>query len=243
MKLSPSELARLRSFIGYGRLDAPIWFLGMEEGTGGNETAIEGNLRVRLRWTERVMDMADAHDQHNLNWPYFDPDRRLKVPTVWLFMARIARALGQEQAADWHSDREAARAYVRERLGRRDGETLLAELLPLPRPRASFWAAVYQDVFATAREYEQAVLPGRIDLLAGLVKAHTPRILICYGKRNYEHYRRIAGLVDWKSLPGTRIEVAHQGRTTVALTPFFGNGQLSLKNLDVLITSLRSGAG
>ena len=241
MKLSPSELARLTSFIGYGRLDAPIWFLGMEEGTGGNETAIEGNLRVRLRWTERVMDMADAHDQHNLNGPYFDPDRRLKVPAVWLFMARIARALGQGQATDWYSDREAARTYVRERLGRRDGETLLAELLPLPRPHA-FWSEVYQDVFPTAREYGQAVLPGRIDLLAGLVRTYAPRTLICYGKRNYGHYRHIAGAADWTRLPGTRIEVAQHGRTTIALTPFFGNGQLSLKDLDVLITYLRSGA-
>ena len=242
MKLSPNELARLTSFIGYGRLDAPIWFLGMEEGTGGNETAIEGNLRVRLRWTERVMDMADAHDQHNLNGPYFDPARRLKVSSVWLFMAWIARALGQEQAADWYSDREAVRAYVRERLGRRNGETLLAELLPLPRPRTTFWPDVYQDIFPTSQAYEQAVLPQRIRLLEGLVRTQAPRTLICYGKRNYGHYRRIAGAADWTRLPGTRIEVAQHGRTAIALTPFFGNGQLSLKDLDVLITYLRSGA-
>ncbi len=41
MALLNNELEQLLNFAGYGRLDAPVWFLGMEEAGGG-----EDNLRV-----------------------------------------------------------------------------------------------------------------------------------------------------------------------------------------------------
>jgi hypothetical protein len=237
MKLNPDDLAHLSAFIGYGRLDAPIWFVGMEEGLGGNESALEGNLSVRLGWSARVMDMAEAHDAHNLNGPYFETGR---VPTVWLFMARIARALGREQAADWQADREAARAYVRDSLGRSNGETLLAELLPLPRVNVHSWPEAYRGLFPTAREYVASVLPQRIAMLGELVRTHRPRLLICYGSSHRGHYRRIVGAAEWACLAGTQIEVTRRANTTAALMPFFGNGRLSLNDLGVLITYLRS---
>lgn len=53
--LTNTELEHLLSFIGCGRLDADIWFLGMEEAGGG-----EANIRTRLQF-EPVMDSAEAH--------------------------------------------------------------------------------------------------------------------------------------------------------------------------------------
>jgi len=41
--LSDDELEHLLNFIGYGNLDADVWFLGMEEAGGG-----EVNIRTRL---------------------------------------------------------------------------------------------------------------------------------------------------------------------------------------------------
>jgi hypothetical protein len=43
-RLTDRELIHLLEFVGYGTLDAGVWFLGMEEAGGG-----EDNLRKRLK--------------------------------------------------------------------------------------------------------------------------------------------------------------------------------------------------
>jgi hypothetical protein len=53
--LTDPEQEHLLSFIGYGRLDADVWFMGMEEAGGG-----EANIRTRLKFRP-VMDNAEAH--------------------------------------------------------------------------------------------------------------------------------------------------------------------------------------
>lgn len=53
--LADVELDHLLNFIGYGTLDADVWFLGMEGAGGG-----EDNLRTRLKFRP-VEDNAEAH--------------------------------------------------------------------------------------------------------------------------------------------------------------------------------------
>ncbi|MGB3715132.1 MAG: hypothetical protein WA996_11950 [Candidatus Promineifilaceae bacterium] len=48
------ELEHLLNFIGYGTLDADVWFLGMEEAGGG-----EANVRTRLKFRP-VEDNAEV---------------------------------------------------------------------------------------------------------------------------------------------------------------------------------------
>ena len=49
------ELKHLLNFVGYGRLNADVWFIGTEEAGGG-----EDNLRERLLF-QQVEDCAEAH--------------------------------------------------------------------------------------------------------------------------------------------------------------------------------------
>ena len=63
--LADSEMEYLINFIGYGTLDADVWFLGMEEAGGG-----EANIRTRLNFRP-VEDNAEAHKMlgvENLHW-------------------------------------------------------------------------------------------------------------------------------------------------------------------------------
>jgi hypothetical protein len=55
VSLSNEELEHLLAFVGYGSLDADVWFLGMEEAGGG-----EDNIRTRLKF-QTVEDNAEAH--------------------------------------------------------------------------------------------------------------------------------------------------------------------------------------
>ena len=78
--LTDSEIEHLLEFIGYGTLDADVWFLGMEEAGGGEE-----NIRTRLRFRP-VEDNAEAHKMlgvTHLHWG------RRKIQRTWRGMCHI----------------------------------------------------------------------------------------------------------------------------------------------------------
>ncbi len=231
---SKSERYKLFDFQGYGNLDAPFWFLGMEDGTGGNDL-VEENIKVRLRSFEAVMDLGIAHDRNHLNWPL---EEQNKYPSVWMWMAKIVRALRGED--DWKNNRH-AKIYIRERLGHSNGETFLTELLPLPKRSAGSWPPEYTNLYKTMKAYRADILPHRKAMLRRLIEAHSPQYLFCYGKSNYSHYKEILGLggEEWQLLNGTKIELNTFGSTRAILSPFWGNGQISYANVALLIKHLK----
>ena len=59
--LSAEEARRILGFLGYGRLSAPVWFIGLEEGLSKQDSVDWAhNLRGRGTWDE-VMDLDRAH--------------------------------------------------------------------------------------------------------------------------------------------------------------------------------------
>lgn len=176
--LTDAQLDHLLNFIGYGTLDASIWFLGMEEAGGG-----EANIRTRLRFRP-VEDNAQAHKMlgvTNLHWG------KRKIQRTWRGMCAIMLRLGGQEPT-----RENIRTYQAEKLGRFDGNTLLTELMPIPKPKVSRWD--YQELmpqFASREEYYQLVKPRRIAYLGALVRQHGPEVVICYGKAFWGDYQHL----------------------------------------------------
>ncbi|MBZ0301544.1 MAG: hypothetical protein K8J31_17490, partial [Anaerolineae bacterium] len=233
MNLSQAEKDRLLNFIGYGSLQAPIWFLGMEEGTGGSRDpeAIETNIRTRARHFQPVDDLVETH-QH---WDYDIPSQR-KFTQVWLWMAKLTR--GTQGAADW-PDTENAKHYVRESLGRQDGDTLLTELLPLPSPSMNFWP--YETLYPTRADYLNAVLPARQRTLRMLIQKYQPRCVIAYGSQYHRYYKALFASAEWHRLPTKKaIEHCRFGHSLVVLMPFFGNGGLSTHDARTVIDVSRA---
>jgi hypothetical protein len=144
LSLSDDALKRVVGFLGYGRTSAPVWFIGLEEGLGeANDEEAITNLEARGQFA-RVMDLVDAHHNLRENREKIHIETKKSFSTqVWPYMAKIMRA--RAGAADWE-DIEAAKAYVREHLGRRNGETFLTELSPIPRSKPShkFWMDRFQ---------------------------------------------------------------------------------------------------
>ncbi len=119
--LTDTGLEHLLTFIGYGTLDADIWFLGMEEAGGG-----ETNIRTRLKF-HPVMDNAEAHKMFGVTYLHWG---KRKIQRTWRGMCYIMLCLeGNEPTA------ENIRAYQAEKLGRYGGNTLLTELMPIPKPK------------------------------------------------------------------------------------------------------------
>jgi len=230
------DFARLNAFVGYGSLQASIWFLGMEEGVN-RRFDFEESVRARIR-TFRSPTIGLATGQRLLGLPLGAPRR---LSQVWLFMAKIALALNGDP--EWHEP-ERVHRYVLDELGAPAGNTLLTELLPLPRKRDQQWPSMYSRWFPDSSTYENQTKPGRIQRLRCLMEAHRPRVVFAYGSRHWTAYEdAFTNTGGWQEFAGPRAKMRAgklQASGGVAvLLPFLGNGQFSTG--DVLAVRARVG--
>jgi len=93
----------------------------MEEAGGG-----EANIGTRLRFRP-VEDNAEAHRMLGVSQLHWG---RRKIQRTWRGMCYIMLRLKRQE-----STREKIRTYQADKLGRFGGNTLLTELLPIPKPK------------------------------------------------------------------------------------------------------------
>lgn len=131
--VSAPDWDRIESFVGFGRINAPVVFLGMEEGLK-DASALDEDLRIRSQYENSVIDLKLAHKGIAGTGRYFDPERAPRQPT-WRVMADLLlRRAGN--AIPTGIERRYYRAL---HLGRENGDSLLTELLLYPHPKASDW--------------------------------------------------------------------------------------------------------
>jgi hypothetical protein len=178
MALHNEELEHLLDFVGYGKLDAPVWFLGMEEAGGGEE-----NIRARLKF-RTVEDCAEAHRILGITKHHWGPRT---IQRTWRGMCYIMLKLENKP-----TDAESIRNYQAESLGRFGGQTLLVELMPIPKHDIGAWG--YEELipqFKSREDYYQKVKPRRRVYLQGLIRNHSPKIVVGYGKSYWDEYRAL----------------------------------------------------
>jgi hypothetical protein len=222
--LTDEQLDYLLDFVGYGTLDADVWFLGMEEAGGGEE-----NIRTRLNF-QTVEDCAKAHkllDVTKLHW-----GKRI-IQRTWRGMCYIMlRLQGQEPT------RNNIRDYQAEKLGRFGGTTLLTELMPIPKPKLSGWE--YEEFipqFSSREEYYRLVKPRRVRYLRRLIDQYKPRVVIGYGKGFWAEYKAL--FEGFRFLTNDQFEVAFDGTTLVILTGHFTARTMNGK-FDDVVSIIRS---
>jgi hypothetical protein len=225
--ISLEEVKNILNFIGYGRLDALLWFLGFEESLGKRYKAehwsYEWELRMRAAWSP-VMDMRAAHEM--LRDPYWESR---EFSYVWVIMAKLARGI-LLKVSDW-GDLDLANHYALNDLGRSAGETLLGEALPLPKRYRKHWS--YKDLYPSREDYEQAVLPCRIDLWQRLIERHRPRYVICYGEVCYGNRNSLGQ--DWERIKTGIFTTTISRNTHAYLMPFFKPDKCGEEGVAVVI--------
>jgi len=214
--LTASDMDHLSKFIGYGNLNADVWFIGMEEAGGGEE-----NIRTRLTF-KKVEDCFKAHEKLGINKHHLD--RKIIQPT-WAQMCRLMLGLENKPFTTTN-----VRQYQSEQLGRNGGNTLLCELMPIPKPNITSWG--YENFiphFQTVREYYQQVKPLRIKYFKKLLSHRNPKIVICYGKKYWKDYKNI--FEDRVFEVEGEFQIATNKQKTIILTPHLisrqMNGQIS----------------
>jgi hypothetical protein len=220
--LATEEVENIVGFLGYGKPNDSVWFVGIEEGLGGADSAdaVE-NLKSRGTF-DAVMDLRDAHHERlRQNGGLIDFDARPPSTQVWQWMAKIMRAYQGDNWRDICSTKE----YVRCCLGRRHGSTFLAELSPIPssKTKDKAWRQLFRELDS---EFDKK-LAKRQEKLLTLLSSSRPRMVICYGDgrnsaREYEQFFSS----HWTPV-GVRIKRDSNRVYPFLLLPFFGNGQMS----------------
>ncbi|MCX6078387.1 MAG: hypothetical protein NTW32_02535 [Chloroflexi bacterium] len=223
MALLNNELEHLLNFVGYGRLDAPVWFLGMEEAGGG-----EDNLRARLKF-RAVEDCAEAHRILGITKHHWE---RRVIQRTWRGMCYIMLKLDNKV-----NDAESIRNYQAELLGRFGGQTLLVELMPIPKPSIGTWS--YEELipqYASREDYYLKVKPRRLSYLQGLIRENKPQIVVGYGKSYWPEYQALFGGMDFSSRG--QFMVGKTAGLTVVLTDHFTAQSMNGK-LDEVVSILK----
>ncbi|HVX90893.1 MAG TPA: hypothetical protein VHC20_04680 [Candidatus Paceibacterota bacterium] len=175
MPLTPTQVSHLENFLGYGRLDAPVWFVGMEEGGGGPD-----NIRARLKFGQ-VEDCAEAH--RTLRIPQYHRAERPVIQRTWGQMVRFMLVLQRRECSA-----DEVRAYQASQLGRSHGQTMLLELMPVPKRSLNERECVDLLPCYAVDGYRDEVRKKRIRLLRSVIARHEPLLVLCYGKAYWEHF-------------------------------------------------------
>jgi hypothetical protein len=158
------------------------------------------------------MDVEEAH-RGLASGPDLFSEKPRSQPT-WRVMADVMLHFEQRRFASAEERASARKAYRVKRLGRRDGDSLLMELLPYPNQNASEW--LYTSRFPTRAIYVAKMLSHRIPLLTDVLSQCDRRAIICYGRHDWNDFRRLFAEVAWKTARRFESAVWNNARVTLA---------------------------
>ena len=195
----------MQGFYGYGSYEAPVWFVGMEEGGGSYDDIRRHIEHWDRRGGEELEDLRSFHIEKGQT-EFFEGARSLQ--STWRGLVRMLLAdSGQDPSPD------ELRAFQAEQLGRSEGGNCLLELLPLPCRSLKDIDWFYRErsslpILQRRADYREAVAPWRADWLRKRFQENSPRIVVFYGVDRW--YLRW-----WELIAGTRFhEIPISGHRT-----------------------------
>ncbi|MGC2580542.1 MAG: hypothetical protein WA399_00460 [Acidobacteriaceae bacterium] len=193
---SIDKLEMAQHFFGFGRWDAPFWFIGPEQGKGPTEAA-DNDLRVRAWLALGRPDICDCRSFHDaIGENHWHRDKPRLQRTWRSLMLLLMTASGRPY------DNSSLRSYQRTLWGEGEsGETCVIEL-----------SAVAARSLTTPAE-RQCFLDQRIEMIRERVRKHLPAVVVLYAVSHREHSERIAGF------PLTPDRIHRRDQTLFILTP------------------------
>jgi hypothetical protein len=182
-------LEYMRRFVGFGTPDAPLWFIGLEQ--GGGETLDELHRRLTAWQDVGAPVFADFPEYcrqiGESRW--HGPAARIQ-PTLGRIIRIVLASRGIEATP------ERIRRYQAEAFATAGGETMIGELMPLPSRTVSDWiyGATGIPSLSTRTEYVRRFQPQRVALLREAINVAKPRAVIFLGITALETWKLVAGL-------------------------------------------------
>jgi hypothetical protein len=190
----------MKNFLGYGDINADVWFVGMEEGGGDTEENVRRRLETwEARGCRSIEDLAEYH-QGIGDTKHFD-GRKPPIQRTWAKICRMYLAQGARSPTF-----EEIRSFQKSNLGRGSSATCLLELMPLPSPSISDWRyGEWSGIgyLNTRDSYVKEVKPKRVDLLRRTIAQRAPKCVAFYGMKYRNDWAEIAqlpGAGSWAEL-------------------------------------------
>jgi hypothetical protein len=187
--MDKDTLAMARGNYGYGRWEAPYWFIGPEQGMGAHENN-DIKRRVKAWLTLGSRELNDCREFHyrigETRWHCKKP--KVELQRTW----RPLMLLMMTFLPDRQADNESLRNYQRDRWGALDervGETCVIELSGLAAP--------------SLKESKETgfFLHERIEHIRGKIRDHRPKLVVMYGRQQKESWNAIGRAIAGRQFP------------------------------------------
>ena len=192
---------RIENFWGYGSFEAPIWFVGMEEGR--DPKANENDLEERFRAADGKHTVDMRRDMMNVpdHIQFFRPGGSIQAS--WKYLVALHLFLESNLEPTTEDIRKYQTLYLGDSLRK---ETAGIELMPLPSQKAheSTWLYKKYNVHGleSRKDYLNTYKPKRVYELEKLIEKHVPKLVIFYS---------LTYMNDWVQIIGQKPdEITHQ---------------------------------
>jgi hypothetical protein len=187
-ELGTPDFKKIEGFLGYGNPNAPIVFIGLEEGLA-DVRRLDGDLRYRSTFSKSVMDVFGAHLGLAKGRKLFGDKPRGQ--RTWRVIADVLLRW-EDRVPEGKKDRAALRKQYRGNvLGDEDDLALLLELLPLPHVNSKHWLYKRYNRYNDRDDYEAKIIDKRLDLLRDAVAQCERKAIICYGHKSWNDFKRL----------------------------------------------------
>ncbi|MEH2091134.1 hypothetical protein [Nostoc sp.] len=174
---------RVDVFYGYGNYKGNYWFIGMEE---RGEDFQDINKRINI-WSNRGKYEIDDIAEYHIDMGTWDE----RIQPTWNKLIRIVLSAKEKE----NIDLENVRKYQINELGRKDKETCLLELFPLPSRSLNDWIFnpphTQLSFLSNRGTYEKYCLEKRINYISQRIKEHQPKAVVFYGVGYEPYWRKI----------------------------------------------------
>jgi hypothetical protein len=219
---------RIKNFWGYGSLDAPVWYVGMEEGLGPTTDTEELDIRFKAADGKTTVDMRKdmSHLVGHMKWFHKDSP----IQATWKYPIALYLYLKNHKIPSQQEIREHQGLILGDKIKK---ESTTIELMPLPSQKAHESTWLYKKYGVSGlnsrKEYLDTYKSKRVKELKNLIEKRSPKLVIFYS---------IGYLPEWTEIIGQKPkEITKQmyyikkGETSFYILPQGASFGMSYKRL------------
>ncbi|MBS1820899.1 MAG: hypothetical protein JST61_02800 [Acidobacteria bacterium] len=172
MDQATKEMAR--DCYGYGRWDAPFWFIGPEQGQGNPDDIPERYTAFSELNDEGLCDCREFHKTIEPKWHRETP----ALQPTWRRLMLVLMACKGALTGDKDRDATILRNYQRDQWGTTSGETCVIELSGLPARNLS------------ERRDRESFRQQRIEKMCQKMSERKPGFVLIYSNGQWDHWKQ-----------------------------------------------------
>ena len=183
---------RIKNFWGYGNLESPVWFVGMEEGLNPTTDTEELDIRFKAADGKETIDMRRdmSHLVGHMKW--FRKDS--PIQTTWKYPIALYLYLKNHKIPTKEEIREHQGLILGDKEKK---ESTTIELMPLPSQKTHESTWLYKDYgvlgLDSREEYLNTYKPKRVQELKYLIEKYSPKLVIFYSIGYLSEWTEIIG--------------------------------------------------